>query len=437
VPTTTTESNSQAFAQEGEEHKDRAHQEIDTGASTSTRHYAYDELRKSKEKYKEENHQLRKAIHDLKTQNQNLCQKLEDAQDKNHCKGGRNGSSDQQHRQCEANMELKSFLKAFNMHDLAHAQSAWAYDLRELQRTKENLTKLQNEALSRVDRFDPSFDTIISSEFVELNKSIGKLSKTKHFASLMLAGDILAHWSEDALWDGTVNPALDRLELVNEEKRLLLRQAIWKFLAECLFNRAEPFASFSGVAGELASRFCFDKLFKDHIYSQDAAKWRAITVTELAKHDSDDHKLLCGQLVHEFTDYVMDKMLQDIDITEDDVKIVMSHGDVKKRLEETLTRAIGFSRRIMGERACFTIEVPSLQDMKFTKHEEEESVTAMGQVAGIVEPIPSHGDVETDLPGNIRLMGSPALIKHGNSGGQRLDQSMILVRAFVVVDPTQ
>jgi len=48
------------------------------------------------------------------------------------------------------------------------------------------------------------------------------------------------------------------------EEKLLVRQAVWKFLVEALFDRARPFASFGSASGELASCFAFDKLFPDH-----------------------------------------------------------------------------------------------------------------------------------------------------------------------------
>ncbi|KAK6531005.1 hypothetical protein TWF281_007830 [Arthrobotrys megalospora] len=111
---------------------------------------------------------------------------------------------------------------------------------------------------------------------------------------------------------------------------------------------------------------------------------------------------------------------------------ILSKGDLKK-LEEVFERAIEFSRFIMQERAAFTIRAPRLSEMKFTRGEDDESTTAQGVVLGVND---GH-DIEVDLAGSIKLVGSPMLRnrKHGDGGGKNLDRSMVVVRAFVLIDP--
>lgn len=115
----------------------------------------------------------------------------------------------------------------------------------------------------------------------------------------------------------------------------------------------------------------------------------------------------------------------------DDVeRATTEKGDLNKRLDETLNHALGLSRLLMGERAAFALKSPSLKDINFTKEEDNDYMTALGHTVGVVDG----SDLENDVCGKIRLVGSPMLVKYGDAGGEKLDEETIVVRAFVVMD---
>lgn len=114
-----------------------------------------------------------------------------------------------------------------------------------------------------MDRFQPTFDTTITDEFGKLQAAIGVFVNQTLTKSVKL--DPWDKWEGGVLWEAAVNPVkVGRDGLPKREEKLLVRQAVWKFLAEALFDRAQPFASFGGAAGELAERWVFDGLFPDH-----------------------------------------------------------------------------------------------------------------------------------------------------------------------------
>ncbi|KAF3170358.1 hypothetical protein TWF751_006839 [Orbilia oligospora] len=305
----------------------------------------------------------------------------------------------------------------------------------ELEQTSQQFFKLQDEVLGCVERFDPSFDSQVCQEFVQLNNSIGRLCKSKELKEIALQGNPLTDWSPHTIWEDSVHPALSftQYSLSETEKRLVLRQATWKFISERLFNRNSPLASFSGPIGDLASGFDFAKLFPDHDVNEDAGKWRSITVRQLdalqeAGDSRQNEKEFITQLINEFIVHVQEN-LTNYKIEREGPYGTPS-GPYLKRLREVFERAVRFSRLIMKERASFTIDSPHLGQMEYTRVEDDELTTAQGADIGVSDG----DDTEVDLAGTIKLVGSPFLRKHGDGGGKNLDQNIIIVRAFVVIN---
>ncbi|KAF3095969.1 hypothetical protein TWF706_007781 [Orbilia oligospora] len=357
----------------------------------------------------------------------------------------------------------RELLEIFGVKNFSQAQTGWSKDKTELKETQRQLSelqdelkqkeiqlfeaqdkleqmsqqffKLQDEVLGCVERFDPSFDSQVCQEFVQLNNSIGRLCKSKELKEIALQGNPLTDWSPHTLWEESVHPALSftQYSLSETEKRLVLRQATWKFISERLFNRNSPLASFSGPIGDLASSFDFAKLFPDHDVNEDAGKWRSITVRQLdALQDAGDsrqnEKEFITQLINEFIVHIQEN-LANYKIEREGPYGTPS-GPYLKRLREVFERAVRFSRLIMKERASFTVDSPHLGQMEYTRVEDDELTTAQGADIGVSDG----DDTEVDLAGTIKLVGSPFLRKHGDGGGKNLDQNIIIVRAFVVID---
>ncbi|KAF3129559.1 hypothetical protein TWF703_008846 [Orbilia oligospora] len=357
----------------------------------------------------------------------------------------------------------RELLEIFGVKNFSQAQTGWSKDKTELKETQRQLSelqdelkqkeiqlfeaqdkleqtsqqffKLQDEVLGCVERFDPSFDSQVCQEFVQLNNSIGRLCKSKELKEIALQGNPLTDWSPHTLWEESVHPALSftQYSLSETEKRLVLRQATWKFISERLFNRNSPLASFSGPIGDLASSFDFAKLFPDHDVNEDAGKWRSITVRQLdalqeAGDSRQNEKEFITQLINEFIVHIQEN-LANYKIEREGPYGTPS-GPYLKRLREVFERAVRFSRLIMKERASFTVDSPHLGQMEYTRVEDDELTTAQGADIGVSDG----DDTEVDLAGTIKLVGSPFLRKHGDGGGKNLDQNIIIVRAFVVID---
>ncbi len=124
------------------------------------------------------------------------------------------------------------------------------------------MQRLQTEALATVDRFVPAFDTDVEAKFKQVNQAIGQLIKSKDLEKLVL-GSPLTEWEDDVLWQDAANTGALRDTRPGWERKQLLRQAVWKFVAERLLDTTQPFCSFGGAVGNLAERWCFDKLFPE------------------------------------------------------------------------------------------------------------------------------------------------------------------------------
>jgi len=167
---------------------------------------------------------------------------------------------------------------------LHEASLLWADERKKLAEADARFQALQNEVLSTVDRFQPTYDERITKGFGMLQAVIGGLVNQSLTKSVKL--DRWDKWADGVLWDGAVNGSLFGVgrdketekgkgkgegedgRLPKREERLLVRQAVWKFLAEALFDRAHPFTSFAGLpAAEgfvTGGKWVFDVLFPDH-----------------------------------------------------------------------------------------------------------------------------------------------------------------------------
>ncbi|KAK3312619.1 hypothetical protein B0H66DRAFT_462958, partial [Apodospora peruviana] len=315
--------------------------------------------------------------------------------------------------------------------ELRHAERAWKEDIQRLHETEEQLKRLQDEVLTAVDRFDPNFDSNAVEKFKLLNNAVGKLSKAKGLTKFVLLNP-LREWDASLLWKDSFAPSLLKESIPDGQMKLLFRQAIWKFLAERLFDRAQPFASYGGEVGKLATSLEFVRLFPDHETNEHAGKWRSVTIRQLSacpESEQDQKEFRLG-LVKEFAAWFHRWLVPSEKFTVEEIeRAATEKGDLNKRLEDTLSQAIGLSRLLMGERAAFSLVSPPLRDMAFKKEEDDSLTTALGHTVGVVDG----ADIETDVAGNVRLVGSPMLIKYGNAGGQNLEQETVVVRAFVVM----
>lgn len=358
------------------------------------------------------------------------------------------------HDHFEAALHL---VKTFGLKDVFQAESEWSKDLNRLRETEDQLKRLQQEVLTAVDRFDPNADAKAVEAFKLLNGAIGKLSKAKDLNKLVL-NDPLSEWDASVLWNDSVAPTVAKGTLKDREKKLLLRQAIWKFLSARLFDRSRPFASYGGLVGELAASLAYDKLFPDHSEflithdisllsdlfltlcfdsgtNKNAGKWRSVTVHQLNEHSESDQdkKDFRVKIARDFAAFIQNHLLPPTGkVTLEEVeRVATEKGDFSKRLDDVLNQAINLSRLLMGERAAFALVSPSLKDIKYFKQEEDDDfTTALGHNVGIADG----ADVESDQTGKIRMMVSPMLIKYGDAGGENLHQETVVVRAFVTME---
>ncbi|KAK4461723.1 hypothetical protein QBC42DRAFT_269489 [Cladorrhinum samala] len=351
-----------------------------------------------------------------------------------------------------------NFLSNFGATDFQQIVTEWHKMQDELAKTQGQLTRLQKEVLSAVDRFDPNYDSHLANKFTALNKSIGLLTKSKDLRSLKFLADPVGTWDPSVFWPNSLTPSLKGAagtKLTDGEKRLLFRQAIWKFLSDRLFVRSKPFNSYGGEVGDIASNLPFEQLYPDHLTSTSAGKWRSLTTRALASHPSDaaGKQSLIASLSLSFASFIHSSLLLPPTTSKEgsragagfeEIQALTEKGkDLPKRLSATLSEAIELSRLLMGERAGFEVRVPSLEGgagasaskdgghggARFRKEEDDGEMTVLGANVGVVDG----PDVETEVGGEVKLVGSPILVKFGNGGGQNLEEELVLVKGFVVL----
>jgi hypothetical protein len=125
-------------------------------------------------------------------------------------------------------------------------------ELRRLTITAKKLQEAQLESLSFVDRFQPAMDRDLENLFKRVNSAIGSLVRDKEFLSFAQE-DFLRVWvPAGVFFPGSIHPKLlgDSRYITESKKsrvyiKLLLYQAVWKFLDEKLFDSCKPFAAYS------------------------------------------------------------------------------------------------------------------------------------------------------------------------------------------------
>ncbi|KAK0726066.1 hypothetical protein B0H67DRAFT_551472 [Lasiosphaeris hirsuta] len=321
-----------------------------------------------------------------------------------------------------------SFLSHFRVRDFAEASEQWAAERKNLADAEGKFHRLQNEVLTTVDRFQPTYDETICERFGMLQAAIGVFVNQNLMKAVKL--DRWEKWDQSALWEGAVNTdRVGKEGLQKREEKLLVRQAVWKFLAEALFERGQPFASFGGAAGELAGRWVFDGLWPDHELNEDAAKWRSLTVKQLSSRADDEqgrsqlHKGLADAFVVHVLENMTSMSPEEIETSSAPAKLATSD-----KLDDVLKQAVALSRILMGERASFALRPPSLEKMKFEREKMDGSTTIVGSEVNLV-----FNEEDDDKAGVVKLFASPMLVKFGNAGGQDLHQEMVLLRAFVIL----
>ena len=149
---------------------------------------------------------------------------------------------------------MNGFLGRINVKSIDDAEMRWKADQAKIANLRSDLERIQQEVLATVDRLAPQFDEKIQSLFINLNRKIGTLVKDKTMAQFAIDNP-LENWDSGVLWPGTVSATIRTKKAADKKTvKLLLRQAVWKFLSDCLFDRAQPFAPFGGtLARELGS----------------------------------------------------------------------------------------------------------------------------------------------------------------------------------------
>ncbi|KAK4231886.1 hypothetical protein QBC38DRAFT_525652 [Podospora fimiseda] len=318
-----------------------------------------------------------------------------------------------------------TFLSDCGANNFDQLRQSWNLLNQKLEQTRGQLSRLQKEVLSAVDRFDPNYDASLVNKFRSLNTSIGLLTKSKDLKSVGLLSDPLATWDPLVFWPESVSPTLKTEKLTEGEKKLLFRQAIWKFLADVLFQRAKPFAAYEGeIVGELAANLPFEQLYPDHLTNESAGKWRSLTTRALSQLSSSSSPSPSSNLLSSFTSF-----LQSLCPTIP-TSLFSTGKDLPKRLNSVLNEATEFSRLLNGERAGFEVISPCRLLKKGEEEGEGETeMTCLGAGVGVVDG----PDVESEGKGKVKLVGSPMLVKWGNGGGQNLGERGVLVRGFVVL----
>ena len=199
-------------------------------------------------------------------------------------------------------------------------------------------------------------------------------------------------WSEDTLFPGSLHPDIPRNTATSKKTvKFLLKNAIWKFLADQLVNPDHPFHAFGS---ELASRISniYVHCFPNHSFSrilelprarveacanrhlepkgltahsllgtsEPAARWRVLTVAQLRAAETEQYrKSKVGELVSAFAELVSDKIQLGV-LSQDDLRKGMRSGELGKRLEDMLSTGLDFAQLLIGERCGFILKMPDI-----------------------------------------------------------------------------
>jgi hypothetical protein len=141
----------------------------------------------------------------------------------------------------------QQFMDQIGADSAQDALQLWREKENKLREARSKLEGLQTQLLQNVDRYSPEFDTKIQESFIMLNKKVATLVAEKNVYALF-AERPCCNWHVD-FWfpEAATLEIRQRKELDRPTLKLLLRQSIWKFLGDALFNRKQPFSAFGGT----------------------------------------------------------------------------------------------------------------------------------------------------------------------------------------------
>jgi hypothetical protein len=344
---------------------------------------------------------------------------------------------------------LNRLFEHMGAHDLDGAIRHWqkALDDRDrLEKQVKLLRSVQLEAVEFVDRFQPTMDNEFKDLFQKVNGRIGPfVKKVQAFAQ----GNPFQAWDVDEVLfrDSIHQDVLSNPRCIAESKtsssvyiKLLLYQAMWRFLLGTLFDTNKPFAAYHGVRGvdqyvhnAFMALFHADEEAADGKIlgpKEESAKWRAATVARLDTIDAESggagEQKKVDELVADFVHFVVEKMHYQ---SEPEVRdLLKADTKVGKSLRSVFEAAVELARLMAGQRAVFRLCMPRVAE-RDTKVAGDAHFTTLGGTGVAV----SSADEGEDEDGEAKIMFcvTPMLVKWGNGQGKNLKEHMILVKSFV------
>ena len=330
-----------------------------------------------------------------------------------------------------------------NAHDIRTTSNARGVEERqtELQESKireleQDKARLLQESLSAVDRFSPEVDDTFRRQFIGLNKKIGPLAKRLAALTDLQPPETWETGDHGALWPGTVNKNPACFKSTRKATKLLLRQMIWKFIAEMLINRRRPFASFHGKLAHAAINLdgIYNEMLQlalsqhEKVAGDDTdkrmARWRIMTVQHLEVcEDVADRQALYDDLEPRFAEWACPRLHYK------DKDRLYATSNANDKLVEIFKAAVELTRLIIRQRAGYSLEIPSpLYEGNYEKREDPDLMTNVGSSLGVDE-----ASDELELSGVITLLATPAMVKWGNGIGDNLEERTTLAKAVVEV----
>ncbi|KAL8403918.1 hypothetical protein RB594_008971 [Gaeumannomyces avenae] len=312
------------------------------------------------------------------------------------------------------------------------------------------IAKLQQEALAHVDRHEPAFDSTIASAFDKVNRKISALLRRNAAASsnVGVGGEVTEVITLDKFAEAVLPKHWGRLAVKSEwhhqhvaeawtsdprVRALMLRAMVWNFLARELFDFKKPFAALNSTVTEDIGRH-YMQVFPDPTTSDETAKWRALTAKILTEFEAgypELRKALLERLQDRFVDLIYNEIATKIDVrpplTRD---FVHQHvkADMARDLEPVLQAATELATLTSKERAGYELHFPSLREEKYHKGAKHPFMTTDPTSLAINVRTADYDDNEE---GSVCLLASPVLVKWGNGAGERLNEYVVLRKAFV------
>jgi hypothetical protein len=153
-------------------------------------------------------------------------------------------------------------------------------------------------------------------------------------------------------------------------------------------------------------------------------KWRNLSVEALESReddgDKDDVYLSVATGLNDWMSLLFKPSARDI------FQRASKEDVLREHLWEVAKEAVDFGRQTLRQRALYSLE----GERRLWKEEDDEQMTNVGTGTGVT----GIGDDEENA-GTVIFLASPALMKWGNGRGEHLEQSMVLVKAVVTIDP--